>query len=98
MEDGSYVQSAASPNTTPDTNNQDNDADSEDEDVQDPLGADAIDSDKSEHDNAAIKASVERAFSDFERDYGIRIAAGDRLMAQQIIPKVCHCPCALPLA
>ncbi|KAF8606536.1 hypothetical protein BDV93DRAFT_553705, partial [Ceratobasidium sp. AG-I] len=68
IEDNGRTPSTVSSNPSHDTNGQvNNDDDSEDE--EDTTAADYIDDDKAEHDNAAVKACVERAFSEFERDY-----------------------------
>ncbi|CAE6371524.1 unnamed protein product [Rhizoctonia solani] len=61
-----------------------NDSDSEGEDGP----ADDIDEDKSEYNNATVKASVIAAFSEVEKNFGLVISQSDRQTAQQLLPKI----------
>ncbi|QRV78731.1 AC transposase [Ceratobasidium sp. AG-Ba] len=73
--------------STRDDSDNESDTDSEAEDIQDAIVEDNLDQDKVEHDNATVKASIDHAFIDFEKDYKIKIPSSDRRVAEQIIPK-----------
>ncbi|KAG8725000.1 hypothetical protein FRC09_010474 [Ceratobasidium sp. 395] len=75
-------------NPAGDDSDVESDNDSEVEDVQQAIVADNVDQDKLEHDNATVKASIEQAFNDFEKEYKIKIPASHRRTSEQLIPKI----------
>lgn len=64
----------------------DSESDGEVEDMIESFDTDKIDEDKLRHNNAAITASVNHAFEEIEKKFGIKIAQSDRSHAQQLIP------------
>ncbi|KAG8705564.1 hypothetical protein FRC09_002881 [Ceratobasidium sp. 395] len=82
--------SASAPEPSMDDGEQgsDDESDSETEDTHKMLAKDNVDEAKTEHDAAAVKECIEKAYEEFEKEFKISIPASDRRMAEQLIPKI----------
>jgi hypothetical protein len=62
--------------------------DSDTEELNEAAAKDNIDQARADHDDLVVQATVEKAFSDMETLYQVKIEERDRQMARQLIPKV----------